>query len=487
MHTQSARGNERWEVVKTKLRAELGDDVFSNWFGRVLLEEQSDDMVRLSVPTRFLKNWIQLHYKDRIVNLWKNEGESIDRVELTVRGAIRPRRAPSLPAPGNLNASNSNYQTRALSPTRRIDTGPSRNGTPELPGTMGDAQMQFLQGAVLKPQLIFENFVDGISNGLAFTAVRQMSGTDAKNLDLLYIHSGVGIGKSHLLQAAAAAVRAQGQKALYVTAEYFMYHLVPALRTRSFTAVKQTLDSVDLLLIDDIQLLHGKQLQHEFCQTLRMLLDSPKRVIVASDRPPQALDTLDEPIRRRLADGLVTAIQQPDYTLRRNILANRVALAKRDYPTFDVPHAVLDHIARIVTSSGRDLEGAINRLIAHNQLTHQPVTLELADKTLHDLVRTSEVRAVRIEDIQQVVCKHFSVTKADLLSSCRAHTIVRPRQIAMYLSKVMTPRSLPEIGRRFGNRDHTTVLHAVRKIEKMVKADGSLAGEIDLLKRLAQS
>ncbi|EFO34372.1 chromosomal replication initiator protein DnaA [Roseibium sp. TrichSKD4] len=487
MHVHGARGTNRWESVKTQLRAELGEDVFSNWFGRVMLEEEGDKIVRLSVPTRFLKNWIQLHYKDRIVSLWKKEGESIDRIELTVRGAMRPRAVGTMDPSRQLSASNLNYRASKPNVGRHAIPALTKALRGDMASGMSDLPLQFLQGAAVNPNQTFDTFVEGNSNGLAFSAVRQMANDQSSTLDLLFIHSGIGIGKSHLLHAAAAEARAAGRKVLYVTAEYFMYHLVPALRTRSFTMVKQTLDSVDLLLIDDIQLLHGKQHQQEFCQTLRMLLESPKQVIVAADRPPEQLATLDDTLRKRFADGVVAGIQHPDYLLRKNIVEKRVSIARRHYPSFDIPEAVVDHIARNVTSSARDLEGAVNRLIAHNQLTNQPITQELADKTLHDLVKPTEVRSVRIEDIQHVVCKHYSVTKNDLLSSCRAHTIVKPRQIAMYLAKVMTGRSLPEIGRRFGNRDHTTVLHAVRKIDKMVKSDAGLAAEIDLLKRLTHS
>ncbi|GGB51669.1 chromosomal replication initiator protein DnaA [Roseibium aquae] len=473
--------------MKTKLRAELGDDVFFNWFGRVLLEEEADDMVRLSVPTRFLKNWIQVHYKDRIMSLWSTEGEEIGRLELTVRGAIRPRGVAFAGNQKQLLASNSNIRTGLPQTGRSMAGAQATSGGAVLKTAAGDLPLQFLQGAAISPALTFDSFVEGSSNGLAYSAVRQMASGETGKIDLLYIHAGVGIGKTHLLQAAAAEVRRDGRKALYVTAEFFMYQLVPALRTRSYSAVKQTMDTVDLLLIDDVQLLHGKQQQQEFCQTLQMLLETPKQVIAAGDRRPEDLNTLDDNIRQRFSKGVVAAIQAPDFELRRNIVEKRIAQGRKHYPTFDVPKPVVDHIARHVASSARDLEGAVNRLIAHNQLTHQPITQELADKTLHDLVRPTELRSVLIEDIQQVVCKHYSVTKSDLLSSCRAHTIVKPRQIAMYLAKVMTPRSLPEIGRRFGNRDHTTVLHAVRKIDKMAKADKALAAEIDLLKRLAHS
>lgn len=271
----------------------------------------------------------------------------------------------------------------------------------------------------------------------------------------------------------------------YLTAEYFMYHLVPALKSRSFPALKKMLSSVDILLIDDMQFLHGKQAQADFCDTLSMLMEPVRHVIVAADRPPQELQTVESKLRARLCDGLVVGVQNPDFALRRGILTTRLAAAKRLLPTFDVPNEVLDYVACHVTACGRDLEGAINRLYAHHQLTAQAITPYLADKILSDLVRSGEKRNIKIEDIQQVVCKHYNVSKADLLSPCRSRTLVRPRQIAMYLSKVMTPRSLPEIGKRFGGRDHTTVLHAVRKIDAQSKSDTGLGQELALLKRLA--
>ncbi len=218
-----------------------------------------------------------------------------------------------------------------------------------------------------------------------------------------------------------------------------------------------------------------------------MLMEAPSQIIMAADRTPDHLGTLSTKVMQRIQTGEVVSIQATDYALRHEILRKRIQSARRTHPAFSVPDDVADYIARYVISSARDLEGALNRLFAHNQLTKQPVTMGLAEKTLHDLVRIGEPRSIKVEEIQQVVCKHFSVTKADLLSSCRARTLVRPRQIAMYIAKVMTGRSLPEIGRRFGNRDHTTVLHAVRKIEDMVSRDKVLAQEVDLLKSLVQT
>lgn len=487
MQVQEATGSEHWDRVKKRLRAELGDDVFSSWFARVDLEEHSDGTVRLSVPTRFLKQWIQSHYNERLMGLWQRECENVRRIELTVRGAIRPRQiantAPSgLTTPKRIAAPGAERRLEGFAESNPVVA--AQAATAALGRGETEASRDVLQGAALDPKYTFDTFVEGESNSLALAAARQVASGGAVTFNPLYIHASVGLGKTHLMQAVAAKTRASGRKVLYLTAEHFMYRFVAALKAQSALAFKDTLRNIDLLLIDDMQFLHGKQIQQEFCHTLNALIDGARQVIIAADRAPSELDTLDDRVRSRLSGGLVVGILEPDFTLRRNILSARVALAQRSYPNFEVPDNVLDYIAKHVASSGRDLEGALNRLVAHNQLTNQPITQEMAELTLRDLIRSSEPRRVKIEDIQRIVSKHYNVTKADLLSARRTRTIVRPRQIAMYLAKVMTPRSLPEIGRRFGNRDHTTVLHAVRKIEEMAKADYALAQELELLKRM---
>ncbi|MEM9631194.1 MAG: chromosomal replication initiator protein DnaA [Pseudomonadota bacterium] len=486
MQVQEAGGSEHWKRVKKQLRAELGDDVFTSWFARVDLEEHQDGTVRLSVPTRFLKQWIQNNYNDQLMGLWQRECDNVHRIELTVRGAIRPRQTPvakpSLTAPSGAKPVTADSRDALVDATQvtRAQAATAALGR----GETADSARDVLQGAALDPKYTFETFVEGESNNLALAAARQVASGGAVTFNPLYLHASVGLGKTHLMQAVAAKARASGRKVLYLTAEHFMYKFVAALKSQSALAFKDTLRTIDLLLIDDMQFLHGKQVQQEFCHTLNALIDGARQVIVAADRAPSELDTLDDRVRSRLSGGLVVGIQEPDFVLRRNILVSRVDMAQKNYPQFDVPDGVLDYVARHVASSGRDLEGALNRLVAHNQLTNQPITQEMAEMTLRDLVRSSEPRRVKIEDIQRVVSKHYNVTKADLLSARRTRTIVRPRQIAMYLAKVMTPRSLPEIGRRFGNRDHTTVLHAVRKIEEMARGDYALAQELELLKRM---
>ena len=488
MQVQEAGGSEQWKRVKKQLRAELGDDVFTSWFARVDLEEHQDGTVRLSVPTRFLKQWIQNNYNDQLMGLWQRECGNVHRIELTVRGAIRPRQTavvqPALAVPSGAKPNAPEVTGDTLADAAQVTRAQAVTAALGRGDSNADSARDVLQGAALDPKYTFDTFVEGDSNNLALAAAQQVAAGGAVTFNPLYLHASVGLGKTHLMQAVAAKARAGGRKVLYLTAEHFMYKFVAALKSQSALAFKDTLRTIDLLLIDDMQFLHGKQVQQEFCHTLNALIDGARQVIVAADRAPSELDTLDDRVRSRLSGGLVVGIQEPDFTLRRNILVSRVETAQKTYPQFDVPDVVLDYVARHVASSGRDLEGALNRLIAHNQLTNQPITQEMAEMTLRDLVRSSEPRRVKIEDIQRVVSKHYNVTKADLLSARRTRTIVRPRQIAMYLAKVMTPRSLPEIGRRFGNRDHTTVLHAVRKIEEMARADYALAQELELLKRM---
>ena len=347
-----------------------------------------------------------------------------------------------------------------------------------------------LGGSPLDPRLTFETFVVGRSNTLAHAAAKQVAQArrgDPVMFNPLYIHAGVGLGKTHLLQAIAWAGNASAErKVLYLTAEKFMYGFVSALRAQTALAFKEALRGIDVLVIDDLQFLQGKSTQAEFCHTLNALIDAGRQVVIAADRPPTDLESLDERVRSRLAGGLVVEMGSLGEELRLEILKRRVAAARQHHPGFDVPAPVLAFIAKSVTHNGRDLEGALNRLLAHSKLTGQPVTMEMAEREVRDLIRPQEPKRVKIEDIQRIVARQYNVSRADLLSSRRTANVVRPRQVAMYLAKTLTLRSLPEIGRRFGGRDHTTVLHAVRKIEGLVGNDTALAEEIEVLKRQLQ-
>jgi chromosomal replication initiator protein len=355
-----------------------------------------------------------------------------------------------------------------------------------MPTTAANAN-GLLTGSPLDRRLVFETFLVGRSNALAHAAAREVAQAPSGGplrFNPLYIHAAVGLGKTHLLQAIAAAAELGGRRVLYLTAERFMFGFVSALKAQTALSFKESLRAIDVLVIDDVQFLQGKTVSLEFAHTLNALIDAGRQVAVAADRPPAELEMLDDRLRSRLAGGLTVEMGPLDEELRLQILKNRVQGAREQNPDFDVPPRVLSYVAQTVTANGRDLDGAVNRLLAHNTLTGSAVTLEMAESTLRDLVRTREPKRVKIEDIQRVVARHYNVSRADILSARRTATVVRPRQVAMYLAKVLTLRSLPEIGRRFGGRDHTTVLHAVRKIDGLMGSDRSLADDVDLLKRM---
>ena len=302
----------------------------------------------------------------------------------------------------------------------------------------------------------------------------------------LFLHATVGLGKTHLLQAIAAESLRQNPKSrvVYLTAEYFMWRFATAIRDNNALTLKEQLRDIDLLIIDDMQFLQGKSIQHEFCHLINMLLDSAKQVVVAADRPPSELESLEPRVRSRLNGGVALEMSTPDYTMRLGMLQLRLRAGQgATIRRSTSPDEILAHVARTVTGSGRELEGAFNQLLFRQSFEPQ-ITIERIDEILGHIYRTGEPKRVRIEDIQRIVARHYNVSKTELLSNRRTRTIVKPRQIAMYLAKVMTPRSLPEIGRRFGGRDHTTVLHAVRKIEDLSGADNTLAQELELLRRL---
>ncbi len=469
---------DRWSRVKGRLRTSVGEDIYTSWFARMDLEGVQDESVHLSVPTRFLKSWIQAHYAERVLSAWQAEMPEVHRIDLTVRSAMRaatPAKEAIAPVEARRPERN---DARPMQELRAVATAPV------------SASHDALGGSPLDPRLTFASFVVGRSNTLAHAAARQVAEGrrgDAVMFNPLYIHAGVGLGKTHLLQAVTWAGNAAGErKVLYLTAEKFMYGFVAALKTQTALAFKEALRGIDVLVIDDLQFLQGKSTQAEFCHTLNALIDAGRQVVIAADRPPSDLESLDDRVRSRLAGGLVVEMGALGEELRLEILKLRIKAAQALHPAFDVPLPVLEYLARSITHNGRDLEGAINRLLAHNTLSGQPVTLEMAEHEVRDLIRPPEPRRVKIEDIQRVVARQYNVSRSDLLSARRTANVVRPRQVAMYLAKTMTLRSLPEIGRRFGGRDHTTVLHAVRKIEGLVAKDTALADEVELLKRQLQ-
>jgi chromosomal replication initiator protein len=470
---------ESWRRCCERLRAELGDDIFNSWFGRIELESVTSGQARLSVPTRFLKSWIDTHYLGHITAALAAEFGALARLLVVVRSSVRPE--PAVAAVCALPTA-----FRAAAPVAQQRPQPAvRRPAHATPTPSADG----LVGSPLDRRLTFSTFQVGRSNQLAFTAAQRVAeslGGQDSSFCPLFLHSAVGLGKTHLLQAVAHTAAAQGRSAIYLTAEKFMYGFVAALQAQTSIAFKERLRAIDLLIFDDAQFLQGKTIQAEFGHALNALLDAGREVIVAADRPPNDLEALDERIRSRLSVGLCVEIGALDEPLRVKILEARIAAAHAMHPNFELSPAVLGFVARSIRSNGRDLEGAVNRLLAHATLTEAPLTVEAAEVAIRDLIRAHEPKRVKIEDIQKLVATHYSVSRADILSSRRTAVVVKPRQVAMFLAKTLTMRSLPEIGRRFGGRDHTTVLHAVRKIEALAQTDGALREEIELLKRMLQ-
>jgi chromosomal replication initiator protein len=479
-----ARAEKAFERVRAQIKARVGGEVYSSWFGRMKVDEYSKGIVRLSVPTAFLRSWINGHYLDLITELWQSEDPQALKVEIVVRSAVRhvrpvvdaeaisakrpaPQQAPAIAGQGPVAA--------------RIDRGPNHR-----PHHVEADSRHNVIGSPLDGRYTFESFIDGASNRVAFAAARAVAehASNAVRFNPLFLHASVGLGKTHLLQAIAAESLKQRpqSRVVYLTAEYFMWRFATAIRDNNALTLKEQLRDIDLLIIDDMQFLQGKSIQHEFCHLINMLLDSAKQVVVAADRPPAELESLEPRVRSRLNGGVALEMSAPDYAMRLGMLKQRLKAAQAEDDTLEIADDILDHVAGTITGSGRELEGAFNQLLFRRSF--EPISVERIDEILSHIYRTGEPKRVRIEDIQRVVARHYNVSKTELLSNRRTRTIVKPRQVAMYLAKVMTPRSLPEIGRRFGGRDHTTVLHAVRKIEDLSGSDNNLAQELELLRRL---
>lgn len=472
-----------FERVSIRLKAQVGPEVYASWFGRLKLHSISKSVARLTVPTTFLKSWINNRYLDQITSLFQAEEPSILKVEILVRTATRGTRVSTMEERPATEVVAQPTRLRGAQPIGQI-VAPQTDtvAASRAPGTVGP-----LFGSPLDGRYTFDNFVEGTSNRVALAAARTIAeaGAGAVRFNPLFIHSNVGLGKTHLLQAIAnAAIRApRAPRVVYLTAEYFMWRFATAIRDNDALTLKESLRNIDLLIIDDMQFLQGKMIQHEFCHLLNMLLDSARQVVVAADRAPWELESLDPRVRSRLQGGVAIEMEAPDYEMRLEMLKKRLAVAQSEDPALDISDDILDHIARSITASGRELEGAFNQMIFRRSF-EPDISIERVDELLAHLVGAGDARRVRIEDIQRIVARHYNVSRQELVSNRRTRVIVKPRQIAMYLSKTLTPRSFPEIGRRFGGRDHTTVLHAVRKIEELISGDAKLSHEIELLKRL---
>ncbi|MQB22027.1 chromosomal replication initiator protein DnaA [Agrobacterium tumefaciens] len=477
-----------FERFSARLKAQVGPEVYASWFARLKLHSVSKSVVRFTVPTTFLKSWINNRYIDLITTLVQAEDANVLKVEILVRSASRPARAVATDdrAQPVQDATPSAQRAKPFIPPQ-MTSAASQSGSsaPSMaPRSSGSGP---LFGSPLDTRFTFDTFVEGSSNRVALAAAKTIAeaGAGAVRFNPLFIHAGVGLGKTHLLQAIAnAAVDSpRNPRVVYLTAEYFMWRFATAIRDNDALTLKDTLRNIDLLIIDDMQFLQGKMIQHEFCHLLNMLLDSAKQVVVAADRAPWELESLDPRVRSRLQGGMAIEIEGPDYDMRYEMLKQRIATARQEDPSFDIGEDIVSHVARSVTASGRELEGAFNQLIFRRSFEPN-LSVERVDELLAHLVGAGEAKRVRIEDIQRIVARHYNVSRQELVSNRRTRVIVKPRQVAMYLAKMLTPRSFPEIGRRFGGRDHTTVLHAVRKIEELISGDSKLGHEVELLKRL---
>ena len=461
----------QWHRVRSRLREEFGEAAYRSWLNSLTLAEIVDGSVRIEVPTRFLRDWVLAHYVDRIRALWIGENRAISKVEVIVvqapSGALPPAASSAEPDPGE----------------------PVRLSVPAVPAATSEADSDREISAPLDVRFTFENFVVGKPNELAHAAARRVaesavSPSRSAPFNPLFLYGGVGLGKTHLMHAIAWHIRRQdpSRRIIYLSAEKFMYQFVKALRFKDTMAFKEQFRSVDVLMIDDVQFISGKDsTQEEFFHTFNALVDQNRQVVISADKSPSDLEGMEERLRSRLGWGLVADIHPTTYELRLGILQ-----AKAEQKQTEIPQKVLEFLAHKITSNVRELEGALTRISAHAQLVGRSITLESAQEVLHDLLRAND-RRVTIDEIQKRVAEHFNIRLADMHSARRARAVARPRQVAMYLCKQLTPRSLPEIGRKFGGRDHTTVMHAVRKVEELQTEDRALAEDIELLRRMLES
>ncbi len=470
--------------IRAMLKAQLGEDIYSSWFHSMEIDRVDDAAVQVSVPVKFLRNWIAGHYSDELLACCRKEFPGIERVDVVVRQPA-PARASASSAAALAAASNT-------SPSNDTRNGNSSNNAPSgqrpMPPVGVRSSVNGFDGSPLDAKCTFETFIVGTSNRLAHAAAVQAAETvlaAERGFNPLFIHAAVGLGKSHLLHAIAWEVKRRFPNAnvLYLTAERFRFQFVEAIKTQDASAFKDKFRAIDLLLIDDLEFMQGEKTEQEFEHIINALLDGNRQVVVASSRPPAQIERLNDRMRSRLQRGLVTELAQLDVELRHRILERRVQEKRSVEPLFEINRDILGFLADRLTENGRELEGAVNRLFATWQLMRTPVSMENAEAITRDLIQGIEPRRIKIEDILRIVSRHYAVSRADILSQRRHRSVVWPRQIGMYLAKQLTSRSLPEIGRRFGDRDHTTVLHAIRKVDKELEGNTKLQAELDELKK----
>ncbi len=442
-----------WSGVHDDLRAEFGEAVFRSWLKPLTLRACYHGTLEVSVPTRFMRDWIQAHYASRILEMCGQKDKEIRRIEIVVvQNAIQGVEEPKKILKANQNVAGA------------------------APVPQGEESLS----SAFDPRFTFDSFVVGKPNALAHAAALRIVESQNVPFNPLFLYGGVGLGKTHLMHAIGQAMKQHWPEktVMYMSAEKFMYQFVRALRAKETMAFKEAFRTVDVLMIDDIQFMAGKEsTQEEFFHTFNALVDQNKQIVISADKAPSDLLGLEERLRSRLAWGLVADIHPTTYELRHGILQS-----KRDQLGATVPDSVLEFLALKITSNIRELEGALNRIVAHADVTRTAVTLESTQDVLQDLLRSHD-RRITIDEIQRKVAEHYNIRLTDMHSARRARQVARPRQVAMYLAKQLTARSLPEIGRKFGGRDHTTVMHAVRKIEELITDDAQIAQDVDIVRR----
>jgi len=443
----------------------VGDAAFKSWLQPMTLGGLKKGELVLTLPTGFLKGWAEDKYADQILTLWREENADVTQVSFVVQaGSSKFSSGGSSANPADSAASS------ARDAMNRAASAPQASAADEL-------------SSPLDKRFTFETFISGKSNEFAYAAAKRLAESRSAPFNPLYIYGGVGLGKTHLMHAIAWKIRQSdpSRHVVYLSAEKFMFRFVHALRHQNTMAFKERFRAVDVLLIDDVQFISGKDsTQEEFFHTFNDLMDQGKQIVISADKSPTDLEGMNERLRSRLGAGLVADLHPTTYELRLGILASKAKVLNAK-----VPDSVLEFLAHKITSNVRELEGALNRVVAHAQLINGEVNLDTTQTVLQDMLKAFD-RRVTIEEIQKKVAEHFNLRVSDMHSARRARSVARPRQVAMYLAKQLTSRSLPEIGRKFGGRDHTTVMHAVRKIEEITEVDPVLAEDVETLRRMLE-
>ena len=440
-----------WSVVQKEMKNNFGSDIYESWLKKINFVEEHQNYILISVATRFIRDWITSRYLDQILKLIKTHKKELNRIEFLISDSSKVA------------------ETENIINDKKIDNNIS---------FLKDSHLQYSR---IDPNKNFENFIIGNSNKLAFEASKKVS-EDISSYNPLYIYGGVGLGKTHLLNAIGLKLRDKN-KVMFISAERFMYQFVKSIKANDMVKFKENFRNTDVLLIDDIQFMNGKEaMQEEFFHTFNSLIDKGSQIIVTADRPPNKLSRIQERIKSRFAGGLVVDIQNPDYDLRFEIVKTKAEeLQLLHSNEIAITEEVLKFISREIRTSIRELVGALNRIFSFSRIYNKTPNLSETKIILKDLLNFSENK-VTIDLIQTIVCQFFKISKNEMLSSRRSRYLVRPRQTAIYLSKQLTSKSLPEIGRCFSNRDHTTVIHSVKTIEKLKKEDNEMSINIDSLK-----